>query len=608
MKKKLMRTLVALVLACALVMPAACNTNGKNAEPSLTFEKTSIALKLEVNETEDVKFTATKLEEITFESDKPLVATGVLNEDSTALTVTAKRPGSAKITAKTETKDLAVLNVTVTQDVKITANATLDVDLESQTSTISFALNDSSATVTAKSENPAVVETGAVDLMKSTVALTPKSTGTANVVLTAKNANSEDTATVAVTVKDMYDTAPTDIFTFEDDNNGGWIISITDVEGYIESIAADDDDLEAEGATLIIPSTYNEKPVTEIKANFLKTDAAPNLAELYLPASVKVIGESAFEGCAFLKTVHIKSGSALETIGDKAFKECSSLSVFDGLNDATFSVCANLKTIGVAAFYHHNFSALYFPKSVTTIGTIAFAQNYLAALAGGNATALELVEFEEDTEEGWEERAVSLNYGPKDALDPTGIVLPYDALGGTAAAINGVFASNQALATVYLRNIKFCASLTFYNCALTKVYIDEKCERTAFAYDGSKQDDTGAFPDGQWITGNAFYCAFPECHKAAGTITADDHKTVLIIDNEAMMTTIGSVASGFAGLPADDLGILGSVDGAIGTSASRIWYVYVKEGIEPSQSFKDGYAQQESSDVDGYTYWVWKQA
>lgn len=612
MKKKLMRTLVALVLACALVMPAACNTNGKNAEPSLTFEKTSIALKLEVNETEDVKFTATKLEEITFESDKPLVATGVLNEDSTALTVTAKRPGSAKITAKTETKDLAVLNVTVTQDVKITANATLDVDLESQTSTISFALNDSSATVTAKSENPAVVETGAVDLMKSTVALTPKSTGTANVVLTAKNANSEDTATVAVTVKDMYDTAPTDIFTFEDDNNGGWIISITDVEGYIESIAADDDDLEAEGATLIIPSTYNEKPVTEIKANFLKSDAVPNLAELYLPASVKVIGESAFEGCAVLKSVHIKSGSALETISAKAFANCTALENFDGLSKEDYSGCTQLKTIGASAFFQHKFKALYIPKSVTRIENLAFAQQH--SLLGVNANELETLSFEPDNTP---ENAVSIVTSGKlpDAWPawyveqmkkqfpsmPDEWFVPSNAASGnyvnpayddTFCPYNGAFAYNASLTNLYLRNIKSCESMTFWGCmGISDYYIDENTAANAFAYTGAGV----AFQ-----TGAAFYGVF----KADGS-------TTLTIDNamiESMKIVVDGAPTEHFNLWRDSAGILGALDlyagAGIGYSVKK---VYVKDTLTPSDSFKQ-YFEESDSDKDGYTYWVWKQA
>lgn len=605
MKKKLMRTLLAGVLACALILPTACNNTpgtpggenpggenpgGENPggqvteTASLSFEKGDISLK--VGATEEVKITATKIEDISFESNKPQVATAALKEDKTALTVTAAGQGTAKITAKAGGKDLASLNVTVTQDVKITAKSeTIDLDVENKNGYIEYDLNDSSATVTAESKNTQVVTVGEVNPLRKQVPLIPVESGTAEVTLTATNGSSTDTATVTVTVKDMYDTADTSLFTFEDDGNGGYIISLKDKDAFINDETK---------TSLIIPSKYENKPVTEIKAQFLFSEAVPYLTELYIPATVKVIGESAFEGCALLTTVHVKSNSSLTTISAKAFGNCVALSAFDGMSsenfdmERDFGVLTHLRTIGNSAFYQHNFNKLYIPKSVTLIEDHAFAQNFFAAGTplAANMSALESVYFEDDDNPDnavW----ICTEFYDKDGNHEGQTV--DGGLGPQTTALAcwygcGVFTNNIALESVHFSNVAFCASNTFGYClALKEIYIDASTAADAFKERGTNNTTQG--------TGYAYWWTLPATNTAVFTIDNAVIETITIRDD----------------LIGDSAGIFGCRGAATGGSMGCAGTVYVKDTLNPSDSFKQAYTKQETSDKEGYTCWTLNQ-
>ncbi len=77
-----------------------------------------------------------------------------------------------------------------------------------------------------------------------------------------------------------------------------------------------------------------------------------SITAVTIPATVKSIGKSAFEGCTKLKTVTIK-GTSLTTIGDKAFRGCKVLGKITVPKSVTkvgkqaFENCAKLKTITV---------------------------------------------------------------------------------------------------------------------------------------------------------------------------------------------------------------------------------------------------------------------
>ena len=76
-----------------------------------------------------------------------------------------------------------------------------------------------------------------------------------------------------------------------------------------------------EDTDVIVPDTYNGKPVGEIYIGAFKGDLF--LDSIIIGNNVKTIGTSAFSDCGYLKTVIL--GSSVESIDMYAFKDCDSL-------------------------------------------------------------------------------------------------------------------------------------------------------------------------------------------------------------------------------------------------------------------------------------------
>lgn len=72
--------------------------------------------------------------------------------------------------------------------------------------------------------------------------------------------------------------------------------------------------------SVVIPSTYLGKPVTEIKGFSSKSC----LRSITLPTSLKVIAASAFQRCTNLTSINVPEG--VTTIGNSAFNNCTNLS------------------------------------------------------------------------------------------------------------------------------------------------------------------------------------------------------------------------------------------------------------------------------------------
>ena len=111
---------------------------------------------------------------------------------------------------------------------------------------------------------------------------------------------------------------------------------------------------------LYIPSYIGRKPVVSIAGRAF--NASKTLTAVYVPSTVKDIGDSAFFGCNNLDRVSIQGGNL--KIGNRAFAGCSSLKrvVFNGaaaeLGDYAFASCRKI--------------AIYYTQNVTTIGECAF--------------------------------------------------------------------------------------------------------------------------------------------------------------------------------------------------------------------------------------------
>ena len=139
-----------------------------------------------------------------------------------------------------------------------------------------------------------------------------------------------------------------------------------------------------EGA-LVIPDTYNGKPVVEIGDRaFYK---CKGLTSVHIGDAVTTIGYAAFYNCKGLTSVHI--GNGVTTIGDYAFIDCTGLTsvhIGDGvttIGDLAFDGCTGLTsvtipdavtTIGDYAFYNcSGLTSVHIGDGVTTIGYLAFA-------------------------------------------------------------------------------------------------------------------------------------------------------------------------------------------------------------------------------------------
>lgn len=111
--------------------------------------------------------------------------------------------------------------------------------------------------------------------------------------------------------------------------------------------------------TLIIPNSYNGKPVTRILAGVFE---GCDVQEAVMTDSIKVIEEGAFKGCPFLKQV-IFSGT-LKEIGDSAFSGCSNL--------VTAALPKSLEQIGRYAFAETAIKQVDLPQNILWIGEGAY--------------------------------------------------------------------------------------------------------------------------------------------------------------------------------------------------------------------------------------------
>ncbi len=90
---------------------------------------------------------------------------------------------------------------------------------------------------------------------------------------------------------------------------------------------------------IVIPATYNEKPVTGIGKDVFKNFS--DLTSITIPDSVTSIGDSAFRGCSSLTSITI--GNGVTSIGEYVFSGCRSLT--------SITIPDSVTNIGSYAFY-----------------------------------------------------------------------------------------------------------------------------------------------------------------------------------------------------------------------------------------------------------------
>lgn len=123
----------------------------------------------------------------------------------------------------------------------------------------------------------------------------------------------------------------------------------------------------AYAGNIVIPSVVRNNgkdyTVTTIVGNaFANSDS---LLSVTIPATIESIGQSAFEGCSYLRKVTLADGIALQTIADRTFYGCDSL--------LSVNIPASVSTIGELAFARDkSLQSIALPSAIASIGRYAF--------------------------------------------------------------------------------------------------------------------------------------------------------------------------------------------------------------------------------------------
>jgi hypothetical protein len=96
-----------------------------------------------------------------------------------------------------------------------------------------------------------------------------------------------------------------------------------------------------------------------------------SLKSITIPASVTSIGQSAFEGCTALETVHFEAGSSLTVLGEDPIGEMNIFKDTPALRNVNLP--ATVTTIGGHVFENSGVAEINLPNTLTTIGDYAFA-------------------------------------------------------------------------------------------------------------------------------------------------------------------------------------------------------------------------------------------
>ena len=119
---------------------------------------------------------------------------------------------------------------------------------------------------------------------------------------------------------------------------------------------------------VVIPSLYNDKPVTAILAQAFYSNAV--VEEVSIPDTITTIGARAFSLCVNLKKVSVSAYSELSEIGEKAFFACDRLE--------EIYLPQTLVKVGAEAFGGCvDLVALNFPNSLYEVGEGAFHCGWL---------------------------------------------------------------------------------------------------------------------------------------------------------------------------------------------------------------------------------------
>lgn len=226
------------------------------------------------------------------------------------------------------------------------------------------------------------------------------------------------------------------------------------------------------------------------------------LRSILLPRMIKRIDNEAFYGCTKLEEVRFMRGTDTRSIGNEAFRECSSLSrinlpdAVETIGDKCFYECTSLRridlpyslrSIGSEAFYKVPITSIKFPPSLTFLGSNAFEETQLSSFyipqnieiengVVGKMPRLQEFQVERGNRQFTTEDGVLYN------IDGTSLLNYPMAKGGSFAVPSGVvtvwddaFAGNSSLTSVsFPQSLRTIGKRAFRNCtSLRNINIPE---------------------------------------------------------------------------------------------------------------------------------------
>ncbi len=229
---------------------------------------------------------------------------------------------------------------------------------------------------------------------------------------------------------------------------------------------------------IVIPSVYNEKPITSIGNRAFDSEYCKVLTSIAIPDSVNSIGEFAFNYCSELTSITIPN--SINFIGNCAFFYCSGLTSITIPNTVTFidwgtfNGCSGLNDITI-------------PDSVTSIGPSAFlgcsgltnitipkSVNFIGLTAFDGCSGLESIAVSEDNTKYHSENNCLIETQSKTLiLGCKNSVIPDD---GSVAFIGyGAFYGCSGLTSITIPNsVASIGYLAFYCCnGLTSITIPD---------------------------------------------------------------------------------------------------------------------------------------
>jgi len=264
-----------------------------------------------------------------------------------------------------------------------------------------------------------------------------------------------------------------------------------------------------------VPSTYSGEDVKEIDSGAFRIRSGNNTGEpmnniyVTLPNTVTKIEPRTFEGMYLLETVNLPS--SLTEIGERAFKDCTSLSNYGilGIDEngiTTYTLPSNLRTIGNMAFYNTGTVSVNIPARVTSIGAGAFAMCddlYSINVDDGN-TNYSVVN-----------NGLIYTYTINDGEDIIKSLIQVACPVGTSyivpSTVNKIasyaFAGKTNLTTIDMSSVETVEPLAFWNCTNLDTFFATDLRNIALnALEGTKKFSDSA--DGSLIVGNVLVAYF----------------------------------------------------------------------------------------------------